>query len=154
MTDEPSDLSPRELAAETMIARLMDSIEAGDRHLTANIVKWHPVDDLPIVVLALAGMLLVQEAANEELRPLEAGNKALFEERAELTAKVVALTAAAGKLATEVDALTKEARLLKVALTAAKREAAEAKAELAPALEKITQLQGDLYLANQRKDTA
>ena len=58
-------VSERELLAEEMIARLMDAISAGDRRLTVQLVQEHPICDLPIVVLSLAGYLHRQEKQTE-----------------------------------------------------------------------------------------
>lgn len=82
------EVSDRELLAEEMIARLMDAIESGDQSLTVELVNAHTAADLPIVVVALAGMLFRQEFANRvmgrQVKTFHVANSALFDERKKL----------------------------------------------------------------------
>lgn len=86
------NLSDRELAAEELAARIIDSVNAGDTARNVQLVNSCPPEDYPVLVLTLAGYVAAQEADNDRLHlrlgvltaqneTLENANAALFAEK-------------------------------------------------------------------------
>ncbi|GAA1328951.1 hypothetical protein ACFSWE_16520 [Leucobacter albus] len=85
-------LSERELAAEELASRIIDSVNAGDTANNVQLVSSCPPADYPVLVLTLAGYVAAQEADNDRLHlrlgaltaqneTLETANASLFAEK-------------------------------------------------------------------------
>ena len=86
------NVSERELAAEELAARIIDSVNAGDTANNVRLVNSCPPADYPVLVLTLAGYVAAQEADNDRLHLrlgvliaqneiLETANATLFAEK-------------------------------------------------------------------------
>ncbi|KAM9867072.1 hypothetical protein ACIFOC_00394 [Leucobacter aridicollis] len=89
------NISDRELAAEELAARIIDSVNAGDTARNVQLVNSCPPEDYPVLLLTLAGYVAAQEADNDRLHlrlgvltgqnaTLETANATLFAEKRQL----------------------------------------------------------------------